>query len=78
MVRKIKIKEAFGDKMLQDLRDFLEGELNSKFESNLAQKAHGRVKGYDPDWLVDNPSNDLVKAREAYIDAVMADMISNG
>lgn len=78
MVRRLKINEAFGDKMLQSLRDFLEDELTKQFEYNLAQKASGKVNSYNPSWLADRESDDLKKAREAYIDAVMADLISNG
>ena len=72
------INEAFGDKMLQDLRDYIEDELDAKFESNLAMKAASRVKQYNPDFAADTESNDLKKAREAYIDAIMFDLISNG
>ena len=78
MVRKLQIREAFGDKMLQDLRDFIEDELDAKFESNLAQKASSKIKSYNADWCADTPSKDLEKAKEAYIDAIMVDLISNG
>lgn len=78
MVRRIKINEAFGDKMLKNLREFLEDELTERFEDNLAQKASGKVNSYNPSWVADQESNDLKKAREAYIDAVMVDLISNG
>lgn len=77
MVRRLTIKEAFGDKMLQSVRDFIENELDSKFESNLASKISSKVKSYNPEWCADIPSKDLEKAREAYIDAIMVDLISN-
>ena len=78
MVRKLRIREAFGDKMLGDLRDFIEDELNTTFEDNLANKAASKVKSYNVDFCADTESSELKKARETYIDAIMFDLISNG
>lgn len=78
MVRKLRIREAFGDRMLQDLRDFVEDELSSRFEGNLAQKASNKVKSYNPDWFSETETKELKNAREKYIDEIMYNLISNG
>lgn len=73
---KLVIKEATAyDNMLQGIRDFLEDTLDAKFEFNLAQQTASKVKGYKTEWCVETESEDLKKARENYVDAIMADLI---
>ena len=65
------------DKFVARLDDFLDDEIYSEFESELAKKVASKLTEYDPDWCADLDSNELTKARRVYLDAIRNNLIAN-
>ena len=70
---KLMVEDTLNDGIVESVLDVLE-EFVDGIEDNLAVSVGSKVKGYDADWCADAESSDLKKAREAYIQALAADL----
>jgi len=70
---KLMVEDTLNDGIVESVLDVLE-EFVDGIEDNLAVSVGSKVKGYDADWCADVESSDLKKAREAYIQALVADL----
>ena len=75
VVRRLFIKEATSDNMINALADEVEDLFDAKFESNIVRQI--RTKGYDPDWASDEPSENYLKLKDALIKAMVKDLLAN-
>ena len=70
---KLMVEDTLNDSVVESVSDVVEEFVNS-IEDNLAVSVGSKVKGYDADWCADAESSNLKKAREAYIQALAADL----